>query len=82
MMKTMRYICAAALAGAITSGAPGEGNAAVVTAEFAFNDGNTDLVISSGNGRANLLSPTLGGTLEDYSFWVDADSFAFGSPRA
>lgn len=81
-MKTMRYIYAAALAATLTGGAAIEAQAAVVTAEFAFNDGgNTALQISSGRGRANLISPTIGGTLEDYSFWVDADSTAFSSPR-
>ncbi len=83
MMKTMRCIYAAALGAVITGGALGAAKAAVVTSEFAFNDGgNTDLVISSGNGRVNLLSPMLSGTLEDYAFWVDAESFAFSSPRA
>lgn len=81
-MMTMRCMYAAALAAVIAGGAPGTGNAAAVTAEFAFNDGNAALQISSGNGRVNLLSPTLSGTLEDYAFWVDADSFAFSSPRA
>lgn len=81
-MKTMRYIYAAALAATLTGGAAIEAQAAVVTAEFAFNDGgNTALQISSGRGRANLISPKIGGTLEDYSFWVDADSTAFSSPR-
>lgn len=83
MMKTMKCIYAAALAAVITGGALSEAKAAVVTSEFAFNDGgNTALQISSGNGRVNLLSPSLSGTLEDYAFWVDADSFAFGVPRA
>ncbi len=81
-MKTMRCIYAVALAALITGGASGEAKAAVVTSEFAFNDGNAALQISSGNGRVNLLSPMLSGTLEDYAFWVDADSFAFSSPRA
>lgn len=81
-MKTIRYMCAAALAATFAGVAPDEGKAAAVTAAYAFDQGNNSLQISSGNGRANLISPTLGGTLEDYSFWVDADSSAFSSPRA
>lgn len=81
-MQNLRTIYAATLATMAMVGLSATAEAASVTAEFAFNDGNSSAIISSSAGRSNLISTNVAGELDAYSFWVDADSFAFNSPRS
>ena len=81
-MSKMNQLYATVLKAGLTTAlfvaAPVAGYAAsIVAAEYEFGGGNDDVPISSGSRRANLISPTIGGTLETYSFWVNEASTAF-----